>query len=262
MTNNEEVPVAKKARVETTDVVELKMDAANVAAITAIEEIEGELNDIIDAQSEAIIKLEQEYVKKANPVYARRAEKIKNVPDFWYKAFTNHPSIAPLVDEADEPCLKSLKEIEVNLVNTDMEHSLKNDDGTPMIKTLNYAVHFRFGENEYFENEEIVKSFYQLGEQVISDATEIKWKAGKNLLELTKQEADPAAGDAEDDEFSQNLPSTFFSWFIDHLNADDDELGETIREDLWTHALMYYLNEDAESDTDPEAEEDLEDEEA
>merc|ERR1712173_319713 len=76
-------------------------------------------------------------------------------------------------------------------------------------------------ENDYFEDKEITKSFYQLGENIISESVpaEISWKEGKNLIEITKQEEDTdAAGDDNEDgmEFDKLEAGTFFSWFLDH----------------------------------------------
>jgi len=259
MTNNtrpdaDVVPAAKKARMETNVVQELKMDAAVAKAVELIEADEDNLNKIIDEQSEAIIKLEQEYVAKLTPIYAKRSDNCKNIPDFWSTAFQNHPILGQLTDEQDEEVMKSLKEIKVDLVNKDVDIP----EGNPKIKTLNYAVHFIFGENDYFTDKEIVKSFYQLGDHIVSSTVpaQISWKKDKNLIELTSPEGATAEGDDE----AETTCTSFFGWFEDHDDAEHDEIGEHIREDLWAHALVYYLNEDEEDD-DEEDEVDLDDEE-
>lgn len=267
MTNTTEVPAAKKARMETADTIkELKMDAATASAVEEIEADEEAINKLIDEQSDAIIKLEQEYVAKLTPVYQKRSEKIKKIPDFWSTAFMNHPILTQLVDEQDEEVFKALKEIRVDLVNKDVA---PGENGTK-VKTLNYAVHFVFGDNDYFSDKELVKSFYQMGDMVVSasNPTKIAWKEGKNLIKLTTpKEGDSSAkpsGDDEledEDEFTKSSATSFFTWFEDHADAENDEIGEHIREDLWAHALTYYLNEDDEESEDEMAEVDLEDEE-
>lgn len=256
MTNTTEgIPVAKKARIETNVVHEIKMDAAVAKAVELIEADEDNLNKIIDEQSEAIIKLEQEYVAKLTPIYAKRSDNIKNIPDFWSTAFQNHPVIAQLIDEQDEEVFKSLKEIRVDLVNKD----ISIPEGSPKVKTLNYAVHFSFGENDYFTDKEIVKSFYQFGDHIISSTVpaKISWKKDKNLIALTSPEG---ATTADGDDEAESTCTSFFGWFEDHDDAENDEIGEHIREDLWAHALVYYLNED-EDDDDELGEVDLEEEE-
>jgi len=258
MTNTEDLPVAKRARMETEVIKELKLDANQSKAVETIEADEDAINKLIDQQSEAIIKLEQEYVGKLTPIYAKRSEDIKKIPGFWSRAFLNHPVLSQLVDEQDEEVFKSLKEIRVDLVNKDVDTSEEGEG--PKIKTLNYAVHFSFDENDYFTDKEIVKSFYQVGDTILSQTVprKISWKEGKNLIKLTTNESDAKAS-GDDDEEEVNATS-FFGWFEDHDDAEHDEIGEHIREDLWSHALTYYLNEDEESE-DEMAEVDLEDEE-
>lgn len=265
MTNNTDrrsntdttIPAAKKARMENSSnvVQELKMDAAVAKAVELIEHDEDNLNKIIDEQSEAIIKLEQEYVAKLTPIYAKRSDNCRNIPDFWATAFQNHPILGQLIDEQDEEVLKSLKEIRVDLVNKDV----KIPEGNPKVKTLNYAVHFIFGENDYFTDKEIIKSFYQLGDHIVSSTApaQISWKKDKDLIKLTSPEGNATA---EGDDEAESTCTSFFGWFEDHDDAEHDEIGEHIREDLWAHALVYYLNEDEEDD-DEDDEVDLEDEE-
>lgn len=261
MTNTEDsLPVAKKARMETDVVRELKLDASAAKAVETIEADEETINKLIDEQSEAIIKLEQEYVAKLTPIYTKRSEDIKKIPGFWARAFMNHPILAQLIDEQDEEVFKSLEEIRVDLVNKDVT-SGSADQKT--VKTLNYAVHFTFGDNDYFEDKEITKSFYQLGDIIVSKTVpaNIAWKEGKNLIKLTSNPAaQEASADGDDEEEDTVTATSFFSWFIDHADAEHDEIGEHIREDLWAHALNYYLNEDDESE-DEMAEVDLEEEE-
>merc|ERR1711879_1050618 len=77
-------------------------------------------NKIIDEQSEAIIKLEQEYVAKLMPIYNKRSEEMMKIPNFWSTAFQNHPEMSGQIDEADLEVLKSLREIKFDLVNKDV----------------------------------------------------------------------------------------------------------------------------------------------
>merc|ERR1712217_716970 len=118
MTNTDEIPAAKKARIEpaTINVAELKLDQAAADAVQKIEADEEEINKIIDEQSEAIIKLEQEYVAKLMPIYNKRSEEMMKIPNFWSTAFQNHPEMSGQIDEADLEVLRSLREIKVDLV--------------------------------------------------------------------------------------------------------------------------------------------------
>lgn len=111
----------------------------------------------------------------------------------------------------------------------------------------------------YFTDKEIVKSFYQFGDHIISSTVpaQISWKKDKNLIALTSPEG---ATTADGDDEAESTCTSFFGWFEDHDDAENDEIGEHIREDLWAHALVYYLNED-EDDDDELGEVDLEEEE-
>lgn len=193
------------------------------------------------------------------PIYHKRSAEMMKIPNFWSTAFQNHPQIS--IHDEDLEVLKSLKEIKVDLVNKDVPNP--SDKNTT--KTLNWSVSFIFDENDYFEDKEITKSFYQLGENIISESVpaEISWKEGKNLIEITKQKEDTdAAGDDNEDgmEFDKLEAGTFFSWFLDHQDPMNDEIGEHIREDLWPHAMSHFLNEIEESE-DELGEVDLDDEE-
>ena len=145
MTNTDEVPAAKKARIETSskDVIELKLDQAAADAVQKIEADEEQINKIIDEQSDAIIKLEQEYVAKLMPIYNKRSAEMMKIPNFWSTAFQNHPQM-DLCDD-DVEVMKSLKEIKVDLVNKDVP----NPHDSNVTKTLNWSVTFVFDENDY-----------------------------------------------------------------------------------------------------------------
>merc|ERR1711881_241246 len=122
----------------------------------------------------------------------KRHEQIKKIPGFWAKACQQHPQLYCLIDEEDKKVFEYLTDIDVDMVNQD--GVAKNRFGEVVNKTLNFTVTFKFNENPYFENAELVKRFYQFGEDVHSEGEEIKWKEGKNLLE--KETANEANGDA------------------------------------------------------------------
>lgn len=253
----EDVPVTKKARIEEpkvpSDVAALKEDIVNLqATIQKIEEIEDEINQIEDKQSEAIIKLEQEFVKQKVPHYSKRAEQIKTIPNFWSKACQQHPQIYCLITDEDKKAFEYLTEIIVDPVNK--EGTGKNQFDEVVSKTLNFVIHFKFKENPFFENAELVKKFYQLGEDVVSEGEEIKWKEGNNLV--AKQAGNTEAnGDAAT---NGNLTESFFAWFSDHDDAENDETADAIKEDLYLHALNYYLNEESDEEDDDEQDDDQE----
>jgi len=230
--SNGAAPVAKKPRVEMEDNVE--------AQIEACEKIEASIDKIEDEQSEAILQLEQKYVKQKMPLYKQRADTVKAIPQFWHKALLNHPTLSCLIDENDEEVLQFLDEICLDQVSKD-----EKVDG--LTKALNFAIEFKFKENPFFDNSSIIKKFYQVGEDVVSECDGIKWKEGKNLLEMKKPNQ-PAAGD--NPEMDNETSESFFQWFVDHEDASNDDTADAIKDDLYVRALSYYLNEDGSEDGD------------
>jgi len=258
-TSAEEVPVTKKARMEPNipaDVSALKNNIVNLQqTIQSIEEIEDEINQIEDKQSEAIIKLEQEFVKQKVPHYSKRAEQIKKIPGFWAKACQQHPQLYCLINEDDKKVFEHLIEIIVDPINVD---GTADKHGETVRKTLNFTITFKFTENEWFSNTELIKRFYQFGEDVHSESEEIKWKEGKNLIKASQSKNTAANGDVKpkpDDE-------SFFAWFDDHDDAENDETADAIKEDLYLHALNYYLNEDDSEEEDDDDEDEAGDNDA
>lgn len=240
--DNTHEPVTKKSKVD--DVV---MEEESLqAAISTIEGIEDTLNNIETEQSNAIIKLEQEYVAKKIPYYKKRAAQVKTIPKFWATALMNHPQLACMIEETDEPAFDYLESINIDPVMT--EEKAQDANGREVLKSLNSKIIFEFRENPYFENTELIKCFYTVGQDIVSEGPEIKWKPDNNLIEAAKKNVKDGAGDCEDDEANES----FFAWFGDHADAGNDETADVIKDDLFNYALNYYLNEDATQEGDEE----------
>jgi len=240
-------------------------EAAIQEAISKIESVEEKINQLEDEQSIEICKLEQKYVERKNPFFKERNQIIAQIPNFWSVAFLQHPQLSILIDDEDEEAFRFLKNIDINQITKD--EKIVGDDGKPLIKTLNYSITFEFEENPYFENTSLTKYYYQVMEEIISEGPTIKWKEGKNLVKnsqnriMTNGKTENGAGDHTE----QETIESFFSWFEDHEDAGTDETAEIIKDDLFMHALNYYMNEDLEGEEDveedPNAEIDLKDSE-
>ncbi len=109
------------------------------------------------------------------------AEDIAGIPEFWLSAMKNQVSLAEMITDRDEAALKCL---------TDVRMEYLDRPGFRLI--------FEFGENEFFANKTITKTyFYQeesgYGGDFIYDHAEggkIDWKSGKDLtvrIESKKQ---------------------------------------------------------------------------
>ena len=99
-------------------------------------------------------------------------ENVIGIPEFWLSAMKNQISLAELITDRDETALKSLTDIRMEYLDR------------PGFRLI-----FEFGENEFFTNKIITKTyFYQeesgYGGDFIYDHAEgdtITWKSGQDL---------------------------------------------------------------------------------
>merc|ERR1712029_97958 len=85
----------------------------------------------------------------------------------------------------------------------------------------------------------------------------IQWKEGYNLVEKAKQRAAIANAKSRKRQLESR---TFFTWFGDNTDPQQDDVAEVIKDDLWPNPLQYFLVPDIELENGGE-EEELEDEE-
>jgi len=204
-------------------------------------------------------------------------EKVNGIPDFWLKIFKNVEMLEDLVEHYDEPILKHLSDVTIEM----------------SAKPMGFKLHFHFTPNEFFTNPVLTKSYamkcemesedpfsFEGPEIVSSSGCHIDWIKGKNVTVKTirkkqkhKQrgsvrticktvEAEsffnffnppqvPEDGEAELDEQTQIRLTTDF------------EIGQYIRERIVPHAVLYYTGEalDDEYEVDDEDEDEDVDEE-
>nr|GMD57038.1 NAP1-related protein 2-like [Ipomoea batatas] len=63
--------------------------------------------------SDKVLEVEQKYSEIRKPVYQKRNDIIKSIPDFWLTAFLSHPVLSELLTEEDQKIFKFLSSIEV-----------------------------------------------------------------------------------------------------------------------------------------------------
>lgn len=108
------------------------------------------------------------------------------------------------------------------------------------IKT-GYKISFSFKENPYFSNDVLTKEFHLAVDSNSSNpnhtstSTTIQWKEGKDLLKQlqNKQTSNSRKRDLE--------YKSFFDWFTDNSDPLNDDLAETIKDDIWPNPLQYFL---------------------
>uniref|UniRef100_A0A7N0VFU6 Uncharacterized protein n=1 Tax=Kalanchoe fedtschenkoi TaxID=63787 RepID=A0A7N0VFU6_KALFE len=216
------------------------LDGDLLISIEKLQEIQDQLEKLNEEASDEVLVLEQKYNEIRKPVYQKRSEIVKSIPDFWLTAFLSHPALSELLTEEDQKIFKYLSALEVEEA-TDVKSG--------------YSIHFNFNPNPYFEDAKLTKTFTFLDEgatKVVS--TPIRWKEGMGLSNGTHE------GKGNKRPLNEE---SFFSWFSETpaKDMDDihDEIAEIIKEDLWPNPLNYFNNEGDEDEF--EAADDDDDEE-
>ncbi|EHA8590258.1 NAP1-related protein 2 [Cocos nucifera] len=209
------------------------IDDELVLSIEKLQEIQDELERVNEEASDKVLEVEQKYNEIRRPIYGKRNEIIKSIPDFWLTAFLSHPALSNLLSEEDQNIFKYLESLEVE----DFK-DLKSG----------YSISFNFSPNPYFEDTSLKKtySFFDEGTTNITSTT-IRWKEGMNT-----------ANGVAYDKSGKKRPfpeESFFSWFGETQQKSisegfSDEVAEIIKEDLWPNPLKYFNNEADEEDFD------------
>ncbi|KAF8370951.1 spr-2 [Pristionchus pacificus] len=216
-----EEPTAKRSKVEDAEALIPSQE------FDAIDNIQSELDALNDQAGDEIVKIEQKYNALRAPVYAKRSEAIKSVPNFWGIAFLNHPTLSSTVAEVEEGFIQHIHSIEV-------EEFADIKSG--------YKIKFSFHPNEYMETEQIEKEFHLTGDTPYSKVTPIVWKAGNNVLEQITRNRHPIPSDS----------LTFTEWLLSDSDPTMDEIAEIIKDDLWPNPVQYFLVPDIEEDDEEE----------
>ncbi|CAN4090673.1 unnamed protein product [Withania somnifera] len=220
-------------KLKTTAVDDDQIDTDLVLSIEKLQEVQDELEKVNEQASEEVLEIEQKYNEIRRPVYEKRNEVIKSIPDFWVTAFLSHPALGDLLNVEDQKIFKYLDSLDV-------------EDFKDV--TSGYSLTFTFKPNPYFEDTKLVKTYTFLDEGSTKiTGTAIKWKEGVGAAYVCNLEM----------KGNKRPPSeeSFFSWFSETQVKDiadglSDEVGEIIKEDLWPNPLKYFNNEADEEDSD------------
>ncbi|KAG6412884.1 hypothetical protein SASPL_125578 [Salvia splendens] len=144
-----------------------QIDAELVLSIEKLQEFQDELDKVNEEASEKVLELEQKYNEIRKPVYDKRNDIIKSIPDFWLTAFMSHPALSELLTDEDQKIFKYLSKLEV--------------EDCKDVKS-GYSITFHFESNPYFEDAILTKTFtfFEEGTTEIS-ATAITWKEGMGI---------------------------------------------------------------------------------
>ena len=110
-----------------------------------------------DEFSDQVLAIEQKFSLKRKPLYAERNLSLSSISQFWLTTLQKHPSIRDVLDVEDVEILKYCHELAVE----------DNED----IKT-GYKIRFKFVENPYFADNELVKTIrFAEGSQIHISST-------------------------------------------------------------------------------------------
>ncbi|KAJ4962036.1 hypothetical protein NE237_021946 [Protea cynaroides] len=206
------------------------IDGELVLSIEKLQEIQDELEKVNEEASDKVLEVEQKYNEILRPVYEKRNEITKSIPDFWLTAFLSHPALGDLLSEEDQKIFKYLSSLDVE--------DFKD------VK-LGYSITFNFNPNSYFEDTKLTKTFTFLDEGTTKiTGTTIKWKEGMDIANGGNHEKKGGKRPLSEE--------SFFNWFSETQQKDileiHDEVAEIIKEDLWPNPLKYFNNEADEED--------------
>ncbi|GMJ15127.1 NAP1-related protein 2 [Hibiscus trionum] len=213
----------KKSKLEE-EVVEENAEQIDTA-IEKLEEIQGELRKINEEASEKVLEVKQKYNDIRKPLYDKRNDIAKSIPDIWLKAFLGHGEFCGLLIGEDEEIFKHISSIEVVEDFKDLKSG--------------YSISFNFNSNPYFEDTKLTKTFTFLYGSVKVTATKIKWKRDMGVASGADHKK---KGNKR--KFTVEMNS-FFTWFLEAEKDDDgeevvDEISEIIKNELWPNPLTYF----------------------
>ncbi|KAH7333605.1 hypothetical protein B0J17DRAFT_676044 [Rhizoctonia solani] len=248
--------------------------AKEMASALDIPELNEQQQKVVDAQTKlherAEIAVDIATQKILQPTYAARREAVKSLPHFWGTALAQHAQLAIIMAGQDD--MKALS----HLTDLWVEHDA--------VETRAFTIIFEFSENPYFSDKTLKKEYkytppegapaagtnvdangvsdaqeaFEWESYITPQAIKINWKDdAHNLTKLSPRVVSP-----EDPEDVEELGS-FFNWF-EH-GPDLGDIGPTIVQDVFPHALRYYRGEGelsramADSDEDMDSDEDDED---
>jgi hypothetical protein len=220
-----------------------------------------------ESDDEEELDEEEKKQKAAAKEEAAKLAPVKGIPHFWLTALQRSDIVASKIEEHDIPVLEHLTDVSV-------VHNAEAGTG--------FTLNFRFSENEFFTDEVLTKNYtiefgaeegalmYQGPSFSNAAGCEVHWKAGKNVgVKAIKKKQKKKGSNQTRVVTKYEKQSTFFDFFSppkaptdDDENAaesgaaleEDFELGDTIREKVIPHAVLWFTGEalDYEGDDDYE----------
>jgi nucleosome assembly protein 1-like 1 len=211
--------------------------------------IMNELNKIIAgkrAPTEEEVQIAKEHLASEEVEKISENLTAEAIPEYWFKVLTSCIRLKEDIHDVDHPLLKSL---------TMIEH-IPEEEGE------DFTFKFYFAPNEYFENDVLTIKFVMTNEHEVkkTEASEIKWKEGKDITKktVTKKQKNKKTGKTRTITKTADADSffTFFRSIEAPEDAEDDEEEENedaqrlginqeiavaLQDEIVPHHLEYYL---------------------
>ncbi|XP_021905317.1 NAP1-related protein 2-like [Carica papaya] len=135
-------------------------------SIEQLQDVQDELDKMAEEANDKVLEVHRKFTDLSKPLYQKRDELIKSIPEFWLLALLKHPVLGNYLNYEDQKILNYLTSVEMD--------EFKWEQGR-----YGYSLIFHFEENPYFEDETLTKTFTfsAKGRAKVAGAT-INWKEG------------------------------------------------------------------------------------
>jgi len=202
--------------------------AETLKHVEALDRVQRDLESLEDEATEKVLELQAEYNRKKRPLYEKRANVLRAIPEFWYITLAADPLVGQMIQERDVPLLKQLRELQVSF-----KDAVK--DG--------FRVSFHFDANDFLDMTPCVLELrFEWNERGVLEITrrEAVWKAGRDLSAPTAEQSAKAWNDGEKAE-------SFFGWYAGS-SAEHRSVCQHIAENIWPNPDQIFALALAEED--------------
>eukprot|EP01006_Ploeotia_vitrea_P052018 TRINITY_DN67631_c0_g1_i1.p1 TRINITY_DN67631_c0_g1~~TRINITY_DN67631_c0_g1_i1.p1 ORF type:complete len:232 (-),score=51.36 TRINITY_DN67631_c0_g1_i1:155-802(-) len=189
----------------------------------SLKQVQDKLDKVNEEMDTKILELSEHYSQKKKPLFAKRNEAIKAIPNFWFTAFSNHQELALLLSDEDE-------QLFTHLTNLNFE---EEKSGLKLKLTMTFSPNEFFNETTLWK--EVITSDGSPEPDQISQSG-VTWKKGQ----------DPTSKGEEAHSFVQ---------MFQQQNEDDVDVMVAIKEDVWPNPLTAYGGDEDEEAEEEEVEE-------
>lgn len=209
-----------------------QVDPQLALSIENLQKIQDDLAELNDKKYDQLREIEQKLNETIDPVYIKRDEMIKSIPNFWLNAFLRHPTLKKVMNEEDQKIFKYLSSLDIRAHKD--------------IKSACTTFTLKFNPNPYFEDSKLSKIFTYLLEGTTDHP--LRWKVGNITATPIRWKEVKGIPDGTDHEEKGNnrapVDVRFLSWFCDCEQKDDMAYIDYAVANIFANPLAYLKNEE------------------